>query len=162
VVPLLNEHENLIVLRTFSKAMAFAALRIGYLLASPELVQEIRKALLPYNLNAFSQLAAEVAMEKYSALLGPMVEAILAERDRLYTAISQIEGLEPVKSQANFIVVKSNTDPKRIFAELLRRDILIRDVTGYPMLQNYFRFSVGTPEQNDRLLSALNEIQRNQ
>ncbi len=94
-VPLLNDHENLIVLRTFSKAMAFAALRVGYLLASPELVTEIRKAVLPYNLNAFSQLAAEVALEKYPTLLGPTVEAIIAERERLYTAISEIRGLTP-------------------------------------------------------------------
>ena len=57
------------------------------------------------------------------------------------------------------MLVKSATDVKRIFTELLKRDILIRDVSGYPMLQDYFRFSVGTPEQNDRLLRALNEIQ---
>src|SRR5687767_2223793 len=83
VVPLLAEHENLIVLRTFSKAMAFAALRIGYLLGAPELVVEIRKAVLPYNLNAFSQIAAEVAIDKYPALLGPTVKAIVGERERL-------------------------------------------------------------------------------
>ena len=162
VVPLLDEYENLVVLRTFSKAMAFAALRVGYLLAAPELVQEIRKALLPYNLNAFSQLAAEVALEKYSTLLGPTVEAIIAERERLYTAISQIRGLLPVKSAANFMVVKSDRDPKLIFDELLKRDILVRDVSSYPMLHDYFRFSVGTPEENDRLLSGLHEIQAQQ
>ncbi|HEY2962835.1 MAG TPA: histidinol-phosphate transaminase [Pyrinomonadaceae bacterium] len=159
VVPLLHEYENLVVLRTFSKAMAFAALRIGYLLAAPELVREIGKAVLPYNLNAFSQIAAEVAIEKYPTLLGPTVEAIIAEKERLYAAVSQIRGLQPVESSANFMVVRSDTDPKRIFAELLKRDILIRDVTGYPMLKEYFRFSVGTPAENDRLLSGLNEIQ---
>jgi histidinol-phosphate aminotransferase len=159
VAPLLEAHPNLIVLRTFSKAMAFAALRIGYLLASPELVTEIRKAVLPYNLNAFSQIAAEVAIGQYEVLLGPTVAAIIGERERLYTAISQIDGLEPVASKGNFMVVKSATDVTRIFTELLERDILIRDVSGYPMLKDYFRFSVGTPEENDRLLSALNEIQ---
>ena len=158
-VPLLSDHANLIVLRTFSKAMAFAALRVGYLLASPELVTEIRKAVLPYNLNAFSQLAAEVALERYPALLGPTVDAIIAERERLYTAISQIRGLVPVKSRGNFMVVKADKDPKMIFEELLQRDILVRDVSGYPMLREYFRFNVGTPEENDRLLRALNEIQ---
>ncbi|HEY3582692.1 MAG TPA: histidinol-phosphate transaminase [Pyrinomonadaceae bacterium] len=158
VVPLLAEHENLIVLRTFSKAMAFAALRVGYLLAAPELVREIRKAVLPYNLNAFSQLAAEVAIEKYSTLLGPIVNAIIAERERLYTAVSEIPGLHPLKSHANFMVAKSDTEIKRIFNELLQRDILVRDVSAYPMLSEYFRFSVGTPEENDRLLRALNEI----
>ena len=159
VVPLLREHENLVVLRTFSKAMAFAALRVGYLLASPELVTEIRKAVLPYNLNAFSQLAAEIALEKYPTLLGPTVEAIIAERERLYREISKVRGLAPVASKGNFMVVRADTDPKRIFDELLQRDILVRDVSGYPMLAEYFRFNVGTPEENDRLLRALNEIQ---
>ncbi|HVF23754.1 MAG TPA: histidinol-phosphate transaminase, partial [Pyrinomonadaceae bacterium] len=159
VAPLLAEHENLIVLRTFSKAMAFAALRIGYLLGAPELVVEIRKAVLPYNLNAFSQIAAEVAIEKYPALLGPTVKAIVGERERLYSELAKIRGLHPVKSEANFMVVKRDTDSKRIFEELLKRDILVRDVSGYPMLAEYFRFNVGTPEENDRLLRALNEIQ---
>ncbi|HEV2837317.1 MAG TPA: histidinol-phosphate transaminase [Pyrinomonadaceae bacterium] len=158
VVPLLNEYESLIVLRTFSKAMAFAALRVGYLLASAELVREIRKAVLPYNLNAFSQLAAEIALERYPTLLGPTVEAIIAERERLYAGVSQIPGLTPVASRGNFMVVRSDTDPKQIFEELVKRDILVRDVSGYPMLSSYFRFCVGTPEENSRLLQALHEI----
>lgn len=159
VVPLLNEHENLAVLRTFSKAMAFAALRIGYLLASPELVREIRKVVLPYNLNAFSQIAAEVAVDQYDTLLAPAVSEIIAERERLYQAISQVEGLSPVKSKGNFMLVKGSRDPRQIFTELLERDILVRDVSGYRMLHDYFRFSVGTPDENNRLLSVLNEIQ---
>jgi len=159
VVPLLNEYENLVVLRTFSKAMAFAALRVGYLLASAELVREIRKAVLPYNLNAFSQLAAEVAIEKYESLLGPTVEAIIEERERLFDALSKIGGLTPVPSKGNFMLVRADKNPKQIFEELLKRDILVRDVSGYPMLSEYFRFSVGTPSENERLLSALNEIQ---
>jgi histidinol-phosphate aminotransferase len=157
-VPLLDGHENLVVLRTFSKAMAMAALRVGYLLASPGLVQEIAKAVLPYNLNALSQTAAEVAIEMFEAKLKPLVEAICAERDRLYLELAAIPGLIPVKSQANFMVVRSNKEPKRVFAELLERDILIRDVSGYPMLADYFRVSVGTPEENDVLLEALREI----
>lgn len=158
VVPLLHEHENLIVLRTFSKAMAFAALRVGYLLAAPELVREIGKALLPYNLNAFSQIGAEIAMENYERELGPLVKQIIAERARVLAALSGIDGLNPVPSRANFMIVKSATDPKKIFTDLLKHDILIRDVTGYPMLGEYFRFSVGTPDENDRLLKAIREI----
>ena len=158
VVPLLKEHENLIVLRTFSKAMAVAALRIGYLLASPDLVREIGKAVLPYNVNVFSQVAAEVTMENYEAELRPLVQQIVSERDRLFVELSRINGLAPVASQANFMLVKSDKDPTRIFTDLLARDVLIRDVSGYPMLRNYFRFSVGTPEQNDYLLKAIREI----
>ena len=158
VVPLLNEYENLIVLRTFSKAMAAAALRIGYLLSSPELVREIGKAVLPYNVNVFSQIVAEVAVENYESELRPLVKQIVSERERLFAALSEIDGLAPVASSANFILVKSATDPKRIFKELLTRDILIRDVSGYPMLSEYFRFSVGMPEQNDYVLKAIREV----
>lgn len=158
VVPLLKEHENLIVLRTFSKAMAVAALRIGYLLAAPELAREIGKAVLPYNVNVFSQIAAEVAMDNYETSLRPLVSEIVSERDRLFAELSKMDGLAPVTSQANFILVKSAIDPKQIFSELLARDILIRDVSSYPMLGQYFRFSAGTPAQNDYLLKAIREI----
>jgi len=158
VVPLLKEHENLIVLRTFSKAMAFAALRLGYLLASPDLVREIRKAVLPYNLNAFSQIAAEVAVEKYESELRPLVQQIISERARVFEELSQINGMSPVASKGNFMVVKSAMDPARIFTELLKSDVLIRDVSSYPMLSEYFRFSVGTPAENDHLLKGIREI----
>src|SRR6267142_18872 len=158
VVPLLQQHENLVVLRTFSKAMAMAALRAGYLLAAPELTSEIGKAVLPYNLNPISQTAAEVAVEMYEDELRPLVREIIAERARLYDALSRINGLTPIRSRANFILVRSAIDPKQVFGELLNRNILIRDVSGYPMLSEYFRLSVGMPEENDLLLEALREI----
>ena len=158
VVPLLGEHVNLIVLRTFSKAMAFAALRTGYLLAAPDLVTEIRKAVLPYNLNAFSQIAAEVAVENYESELRPLVKQIISERDRVFEELKKITGVVPVASKGNFMVVKSATDPKQIFADLLARDILVRDVSAYPMLSDYFRVCVGTPEENDYLLEKIGEI----
>jgi len=158
VVPLLKDHENLVVLRTFSKALALAALRVGYLLASPELTREIGKALLPYNLNAFSQTAAEVAVEMYESQLRPLVMQIISERERLFGALSEIEGLWPIASRANFMVVKSQLEPTKVFNELLQRDILVRDVSAYPMLRDYFRTSVGTPAENDKLFAALREV----
>jgi histidinol dehydrogenase len=157
VVPLLKELPNLIVLRTFSKAMAMAGLRVGYLLASPEITTEVHKATLPYNLNIFSATAAEVACERYD-LLRPSVETIIAERDRMLTAIAAISGLEPVPSNANFFLVRAAGGPQRVFEELLHRDILVRDVSRYPMLSEYFRVSAGTPKENDRVISALQEI----
>jgi histidinol-phosphate aminotransferase len=160
VVPMLRDHENLVVLRTFSKAMAMAALRVGYLLAAPALAAEIGKAVLPYNLNAVSQTAAEVAVELYEEELQPLVRKIIAERERLYGELGRIAGLKPVRSRANFMVVHSTIEPRNIFTELIKRDILVRDVSGYPMLKDYFRVSVGTPEENDLLLRALREIFR--
>jgi len=158
VAPLLERHANLAVFRTFSKAMGLAALRVGYLLAAPELAREIGKAVLPYNLNLISQTVAEVAVELYESELRPQVARIVAERERLYAGLQTIEGLAAVRSEANFMVVRSRIRPRLVFEELLRRDILIRDVSGYPLLRDYFRVSVGTPRENDLLLSALREI----
>ena len=155
---LLKQHDNLVVLRTFSKALAMAALRVGYLLTTPNLAREISKALLPYHLNFFSQTAAEVAIEMYDAELKPLVTVILAERGRVCGELKRIPGLEPVSSRANFMVVRSAVQPRRVFEELLKRGILIRDVTGYPMLQDYFRICIGTPEENDLLLESLRAI----
>ena len=158
VVPLLRDHDNLIVLRTFSKAMAMAAFRIGYLLSSPELVREIGKALLPYNLNFFSQTAAQVGLELYDEELRPLVDKIVCERARVFELLREIEWLSPVSSRANFMIVKSRVNPKEVFTQLLQKDVLIRDVTSYPMLSDYFRISIGTPNENDILISALKGI----
>jgi|SRR5215213_2556236 len=158
VVPLLEKHKNLVVFRTFSKAMALAALRVGYLLGAPELVREISKAVLPYNLNAFSQMAAEVAVEMYEEKLRPLIRLVISERGRLMAALGSIAGLTPVPSEANFMVVRSAIEPRLVFGELLRRGILLRDVSGYPMLKDYFRLSVGTPAENELLIENLREI----
>ncbi len=160
VVPLLHDYSNLVVLRTFSKAMAMAGLRIGYLLAAPDLTREIGKALLPYNLNIVSQTAAEVAIEFYEAQLHPLVQQIIDERDRLFDELQKIDGLAPIKSSANFLVVRSRLNPRAVFDSLLQRDILIRDVSSYPTLSDYFRVSVGTPEENKQLTAALQDIFR--
>jgi histidinol-phosphate aminotransferase len=155
--PLLAELSNLIVLRTFSKAMAMAGLRVGYLLASAELAREVHKATLPYNLNFFSAAAAEAACERYD-LLKPRIDVIIRERERLFAAMRSISGVEPVPSSANFILSKTAVAPQTLFKELLARDILIRDVSRYPMLADYFRVSVGSREENDRFIEALKEV----
>ena len=158
VLPLLGQHRNLVLLHTFSKAMAMAALRVGYLMAAPELVREISKAVLPYNLNVVSQTAAEVAIEMYETELKPLISLISAGRDRVAAELARIPGLSPVPSRANFMLLRSVIPPAEVYQELLRRDILIRDVSSYPQLQNCFRISVGTPEENDLLISALREM----
>src|SRR5262245_37786848 len=156
-ISLLNDYPNLVILRTFSKAMAMGGLRVGYCLAAPELIREFNKAKMPYSLNFFSMTAAEVALENQH-LLKPLVEAMRGERERLFAELQTIEGLQPVPSAANFFVVKTALPPKELFAQLHARGILIRDVSGAPMLSEYVRISVGTPEENDKLLAALREI----
>ncbi len=94
----------------------------------------------------------------YQSELRPLVLKIISERERLFGELSLITGLSPIASRGNFMVVKSGIGPKQVFNELLRRDILVRDVSAYPMLNEYFRASVGTPDENDKLLRALHEI----
>jgi histidinol-phosphate aminotransferase len=155
VVPLLAACPNLVVLRTFSKAMALAGLRVGYLLSSPDLVREINKARLPYNLNFFSQAAALAALEEGEAL-ATAVRRLQAERERLRERLADLPGVVAWPSRANFFVLEMETaDPKAVFAGLLRRGVLVRDVTSYPGLSRCLRVSVGSEEENEAFLHAL-------
>jgi histidinol-phosphate aminotransferase len=154
-VELLPHHGNLVVLRTFSKAMGLAGLRIGYLLAAPELTREINKARLPYNLNFFSQAAALGALEDWEHLRGN-VERLVAARDELLHRLYRIPGVRPYPSRANFILFEmADHDPRQVFEELHARGVLVRDVTSYPRLARCLRVSVGSDEENERFLSAL-------
>jgi histidinol-phosphate/aromatic aminotransferase/cobyric acid decarboxylase-like protein len=144
-----------VVLRTFSKAMGLAGLRIGYLLAAPELTREINKARLPYNLNFFSQAAALCALEDWEHLRGN-VERLVAARDELLHRLYRIPGVRPYPSRANFILFEmAEHDPRQVFEELHARGVLVRDVTSYPRLARCLRVSVGSDEENERFLSAL-------
>jgi histidinol-phosphate aminotransferase len=156
-VSLLKEYKNLVILRTFSKAMAMGGLRIGYCLAAPELIREFSKAKMPYSLNFFSMMAAEVALE-HIHLLKPLVEAIRRERERLFKELQEVKGLTPLPSEANFFAVRTSLPPKQLFEELYARGILIRDVSRSAMLSEYVRITVGAPEENDQLITALKEI----
>jgi histidinol-phosphate aminotransferase len=158
-VPLLSDHPNLVVLRTFSKAMAMGGLRVGYLLAAPEIAVEVNKAKLPYNLNVFSMTAAEVATERYDELLRPMVDVLVAERERVLAAVAEIDGLEPYPSHANFFVVRTTKrTPRELFDYLTGKGSLVRNVSHYPMLSEFLRISVGSPEENDALIDALRSL----
>jgi len=155
VVPLLAEHRNLVVLRTFSKAMAMAGLRVGYLLAAPELVRQIDKARLPYNINFFSQMAALLALEE-SAALAASVGRLRVLREAVFGALAAMPGVRPVPSEANFILFElRQADPKAVFEALYRDGVLVRDVTAYPRLGRCLRVSVGSEAENARFLASL-------
>ncbi len=156
-IPLLNEYKNLVILRTFSKGMAMGGLRVGYCMAAPDLIREFNKARMPYSLNFFSMTTAEVALENLH-LLQPLVEMMRSERNRLFSELRKIDGLSPVPSAANFFCVKTRIPPEELFEALYARGILIRDISKAPMLAEYVRISVGTPEENNRLIAALKEI----
>jgi histidinol-phosphate aminotransferase len=153
-VPLLHEFEHLVVLRTFSKAMAMAGLRVGYLLGHPPLVEQIAKAKLPYNLNVFSMAAAEAALEHF-ALLQPQIERLIQERERLLAGLRKTPGVTAYPSQANFIAFKTQHPAAQVFEALCSNGILVRDISRYPMLENFLRVSIGSPQENDQFLEAL-------
>jgi len=158
VVPLLAEHANLVVLRTFSKAMAMAGLRVGYLLAAPALVREIDKARLPYNVNFFSQQAALAVLEEEQALAAN-VARLVGLRDQLFAALSAQPGVRPVPSRANFILFELlGADPRAVFEALLHDGVLVRDVTSYPRLGSCLRVSVGSEQENARFLASLRAV----
>jgi histidinol-phosphate aminotransferase len=155
VVPLLERHPNLVVLRTFSKALALAGLRIGYLLAAPALVREVDKARLPYNLNFFSQMAALAALRRRDVLEGS-VARLRRLRDGLMSELRARPGVKVHPSQANFFLLELlEADPRATFEALYAKGILVRDVTSYPGLSRCLRISVGSEEDNAALLAAL-------
>jgi len=153
-IDFLKEYPRLIITRTFSKAMGMAGLRVGYLLAHPDLAAQISKAKLPYNVNQFSLTAAEVALDNISRFRSP-IQAVIKERDRLATELDRMPGLKVHPTKSNFFLIEVPVAPHLIFDSLYRQGILIRDVSSYPMLSKCLRISVGTPDENNRLLSAL-------
>jgi histidinol-phosphate aminotransferase len=154
-VPLLARHPNLVVLRTFSKAMSLAGARVGYLLACPELVGEVNKARLPYNINFFSQMAALATLEEWGAFR-KVVDDLVDERERVFEALRATPGVKAYPSRANFILFELlETDPKRVFESLYADGVLVRDVTSYPRLGRALRVSVGSPDENAAFLSGL-------
>lgn len=150
----LNEFPRLIITRTFSKAMGMAGLRLGYLMAHPDLASQIAKAKLPYNINQFSLTAAQVALE-HRERFRPAIESILSERERLGQLMAGIPGVRLFPTGANFFLFQLAVPPRPVFEELYQQGILIRDVSPYPMLSECLRVTVGTPEENDRFVSAL-------
>lgn len=160
-IPLLEGRPRLVVLRTFSKAMAMAGLRAGYMLAHPAVAAEVNKAKLPYNVNFFTEAAAAEVL-RARAELAPMVRAIADERDRLHAAMRTLPGIRVYPSAANFLcfrVEAAEVTHTAVFDALLARwGVLVRDVSKYPMLERCLRVNAGTREENDLFLAGLATI----
>lgn len=155
-IPLLSRYPNLVVLRTFSKAFGMAGLRVGYLLASRPVMDELLKVKQPYNLNVFSQIAAKAVMENLPIFL-KRVERILLERNRLFKELSLLPGVEVFPSQSNFIMFRTLLPAGTLFGRMLEKGVLIRNVEG-PALPRCLRVSVGAPEENMVFIKMLGEI----
>ena len=157
--PLLDDYDNLIILRTFSKAFSLAGVRMGYLLGNEEVIREFMKVRQPYSVDAVSQAIARIIF-KNRAQFERGIDQIIAERARIVKALSAMEGVEAFPSESNYVLFRlsEGKDASALWQQLLDGDILIRDFSKSPGLERCLRVSVGTPEENDRFLNALEAI----
>jgi histidinol-phosphate aminotransferase len=154
---LLSGYDRLVVLQTFSKAMGAAGLRFGYALAAPTLARQLNKIKLPYSVNIFTLIGAEVLIRRWD-LIREWIATILEERERVRNALAAMRGVTVHPSEANFLLMEvEGKTPREVFMHLAGRGILIRDVSSYPMLERGLRVTIGTPEENTAMLSALQE-----
>lgn len=156
--PLLDEYDNLVLVRTFSKAYSMAGVRVGYGLAAPELAAELQKLVNVFTLSPFSETTAIVALEHHARFMAN-VQAVVAERMRMAHALDELPGVRVFPSGANFLLVRPEQPAGEIHDYLLRQHhLLISDMSMNPELRNHLRISVGTAEQNDLLLAAFAEF----
>ncbi len=152
-VTLLADFPHVVVVRTMSKAFAFAGARAGYLVAKPAVVHAARVTRLPYHLSALTQVAAETALE-FAPAMQSEIELLIAERERVANAIVEV-GFRVVPSSANFLLFSGFTgETGAIWQSFLDRGILIRDIG----LRGFLRVTIGTPAENEQFIAALREI----
>jgi len=154
MLPYLEHLPNLVVVRTFSKAFALAGARLGYCLASPEVVEDLRRVRLPYHLSALTQAAGLAALNHVAAaesILGRVRE----QRDRILAALPTL-GVETFPSDANFVLFRPPRSAADVWRGLLDRGVLVRDLAD--VVPGCLRVTAGTPEEVDLFLSALEEV----
>ncbi|MFV1991805.1 MAG: aminotransferase class I/II-fold pyridoxal phosphate-dependent enzyme, partial [Acidimicrobiales bacterium] len=151
---LLAENIPLVVARTFSKTWAMAAARLGYLIAPSWLVAELEKVILPYHLDALSQVAGQIAL-RFDAEMHERVALLTSERERISAAIAGL-GCEVWPSEANFVLFRpGEADSDAIWQSLVDQSVLVRNCSSWPSLDGCLRVTVGTAQENDRFLEAL-------
>lgn len=151
---LLDAFRNLVVVRTFSKAFALAAARIGYCLADPAIIDELARVRLPYHLSALTQAAGEVAL-RHAGDASEVLATIRVERDRLIAALAEVPTVEAFPSDANFVLFRTPAEAPSLWQALLDRGVLVRDVSGAPGLEGCLRVTAGRPEESAAFLAAL-------
>ena len=158
-VSLMGEHANIAVLRTLSKAHGLAAARIGTLIADAGLIALLRKVQAPYPIPApCSALALAGLSAQARALTAQRVAQIRAERARLQDALATLPIVRRVyASDANFVLARFH-DAEAAFQALLAAGIVVRDQRAAPQLGDALRITLGTPEQNDRVLATLSAL----
>jgi histidinol-phosphate aminotransferase len=142
----LGEYENLVILRTFSKAWGIAGARVGYMIANEPIIENIKKVKAPYNLNALSQQAAVIALQNKSWMLNNVSE-VIRNRERLYKIMSE-SGYKVYKSFANFLYFEADDS---LFDALLERGILIRAFG-----KGKYRVTIGNEFETSLFIDAIN------
>lgn len=152
-----GRHENVAVLRTFSKWAGLAGLRVGYGLLPEWLAGELWKIKQPYNVSVAAQEAAIASLTDRGTLL-ERVERIVAERGRLFELLAEVPYLRPAPSAANFILCRVEGRPARELKLALEREGVLVRYYSSALLRDYVRVSVGKPEQSEALLAALRAL----
>ena len=148
-----GRHPNLILVRTVSK-LGLAGVRLGFAIAAPEWIAELEKLRMPYNVSSLDAAAAELLLAHHR-VFAEQTQAIVAERGRVERALDRLARARRFASAANFVLVRV-PDAPAAFEALRQRGILVRTFHGsHPLLAHCLRLTVGTPDENTRMLEAL-------
>jgi len=154
---LVSSDGPLVVTRTFSKTWSMAACRLGYLVGPAAIVAAAGKVMLPYHLDAATQIAGRLAL-RYTAEMEARVAALVSERTRVAGALVSLP-VDTWPSEANFLLFRpQQVDGPTAWKGLLERSVLVRDCSSWPRLDGCLRVTIGTPPENDTFLSALTEV----
>ncbi len=151
----LASHSNLAILRTLSKAYAMAGVRLGYLLASPEVVAQLDKLQPPYPISVLQTVAAEVALS-HGERARQRVAAVVAERQRLQTDLRAL-GVDVLDSHGNFLLAALGERRPAVLTALAQAQLAVRDVGDLPGAAGCLRLSIGVPAANTKLLAAVRQ-----
>jgi len=155
LLPELAANPNMVISKTFSKVLASAGLRVGILITHPSLVDIFRAVQLPFNVSQLTQAVA-VKIARNDSVIASRVALCARERARVSRALGEIESVEVHPSVTNFILFRLKEDkPADVHARILEKGVLIRDVSMWPSNEQCLRVSIGTPEENDRFISAI-------
>ena len=150
---LIEDYDNLVLLRTFSKAFGIAGLRIGYSITNAKLTNALRSVQLPYNINKVSLTLATKLLHRPN-LIQNILQQVKTERTTLYKNMCAIHGVNAFKSETNFILFQTK-NTEQTFQSLLKRNILVRKFDNILNKGCFLRVTIGTPTMNQQFLDAL-------
>ena len=154
---LIDDYENLMIVRSFSKWAGIAGLRIGYAISSEVIVDHLMSIKQPYNVSTAAEAAAIAAIQ-HRAVLGQRIATIVAERRRIEQTVDSLRGVGYSPSDANYLLLSFQRHTgNEVYAAFAERGIFVRQFDS-PSLANTVRLSIGTPEQNDLVIKALRQI----